>query len=114
VLALLPAHLARMALFKVNRRTREQSHRHRHSTHVFTYKGRPLGRIYNTAWKRARRRAGIPHLRVHDLKHTFGLRLRAANVDSMDRRTYLATRTPTSVACIRHRQSDGCWRLRKK
>jgi integrase len=32
---------------------------------------------------------GIPHLRVHDLKHTFGFRLRAANVDPMDRKDLL-------------------------
>ncbi len=25
----------------------------------------------NTAWKRARARAELPHVRVHDLKHTF-------------------------------------------
>jgi integrase len=45
--------------------------------------------MYNTAWKRARQRAGIPRMRVHDLKHTFGFRLRAAGVDPMDRKDLL-------------------------
>jgi len=132
LLSLLPAHLARMALFKVNTGTREgevvnlrwewevkghqaflipsgyvknrldrlvvcnsvawavvESLRHRHSTHLFTYDGHPIGRMYNTAWKRARKRAGVPRLRVHDLKHTFGFRLRAAGVDPMDRKDLL-------------------------
>ncbi|MGO9994381.1 MAG: hypothetical protein ACLPTF_17960 [Steroidobacteraceae bacterium] len=53
---------------------------------------RPLTKIYNTAWKFARERAadawaqahgepapeGFRKIRVHDLKHTFGRRLRAA------------------------------------
>jgi len=30
------------------------------------------------AWRRAREKAGLPQVRVHDLKHTFGRRLRAA------------------------------------
>ena len=45
--------------------------------------------MYNTAWKRARDKAGLPHLRVHDLKHTFGRRLRAAGVSFEDRQDLL-------------------------
>ena len=33
-----------------------------------------------SGWKRARLRAELPQVRVHDLKHTFGRRLRAAGV----------------------------------
>ena len=33
-----------------------------------------------TAWKKARQRVGLPRVRVHDLKHTFGHRLRAAGI----------------------------------
>jgi integrase-like protein len=40
-------------------------------THVFTYKGKLITRRM-TAWKRARIRAKLPQVRVHDLKHTFG------------------------------------------
>ena len=48
--------------------------------HVFTYEGRPVVRMMTPAWRRARARAGLPQVRVHDLKHTFGRRLRAAGV----------------------------------
>ncbi|HEY2463310.1 MAG TPA: tyrosine-type recombinase/integrase [Steroidobacteraceae bacterium] len=139
----LPAHLARMALFKVNTGTREQevcglkwSHevkvpeldtsvflvpaervkngeerlvvlnrvarsvidslRGKHAEFVFVQEfakqePRPVGAMNNTAWKNARERAanrwaefkgesapqGFRRVRVHDLKHTFGRRLRA-------------------------------------
>jgi hypothetical protein len=34
----------------------------------------------NTAWQRARREAKLPYVRVHDLRHTFATRRRAAGV----------------------------------
>jgi integrase len=43
----------------------------------------------NSAWRRARDKAGLPHVRVHDLKHTFGRRLRAAGVSFEDRQDLL-------------------------
>jgi len=55
-----------------------------HPDYVFTYRGQPVGNINNTAWRRARNRAGL-NVRVHDLKHTFGRRLRAAGVSFEDR-----------------------------
>lgn len=60
-----------------------------HPERVFTYKGRPAGRMLNTAWKRARVRAGLPQVRVHDLRHTYGHRLRAAGVSLEDRKALL-------------------------
>ena len=51
-----------------------------HPEFVFTFQGRPVTRILNSAWIKARKRAGLAHVRVHDLKHTFGRRLRAAEV----------------------------------
>ena len=55
----------------------------RHPQFVFTYKGNPVTRIYNSGWKAARRRAaaryerelgracpaGFRSIRVHDMKH---------------------------------------------
>jgi integrase len=80
-----------------------------HLTHVFvrtnpkTHESRPVTKIYNTAWKAARERAadawaerknesapeGFRKVRVHDLKHTFGRRLRAAGVSFEDRQDLL-------------------------
>jgi len=64
---------------------------------------RPVTKINNTAWKAARERAasawqerhgepapeGFRKIRVHDLKHTFGRRLRAAGVSFEDRQDLL-------------------------
>jgi len=39
-----------------------------------------FSRMFNSAWKRARAEAGLEQVRVHDLKHTCGHRLRAVGV----------------------------------
>ncbi len=135
----LPAHLARMCLFKVNTGCREQEVcrlrweweivvpelgtsvfmvpgavvknredrlivlnrvaksvvdelRGKHPTHVFTYQGHPVTKICNSAWKRARASVGLGQVRVHDLKHTFGRRLRAAGVPLETRKVLLGHR----------------------
>ena len=62
-------------------------------THVFTYKAKPITRMMTGAWKRARIRAELPQVRVHDLKHTFGRRLRAAGVNFEDRQDLLGHRS---------------------
>lgn len=67
--------------------------RGQHDTHVFVYRGAPVEFILNSAWKQARLRVGLPHLRVHDLKHTFGRRLRAAGVSFEDRQDLLGHRS---------------------
>jgi integrase len=60
-----------------------------HTEYVFTYRGNPVTAINNTAWQAARNRAGLRQIRVHDLKHTFGRRLRAAGVSFEDRQDLL-------------------------
>ena len=74
-----------------------------HPEFVFTRRGKPIARIYNSGWKAARRRAskryasefgrscpkGFQSIRVHDLKHTYGHRLRAAGVGFEDRKLLL-------------------------
>lgn len=70
---------------------------------VFAYNGSALHRMNDTAWRSARLRAAEawenefgkkPHpdfarVRIHDLKHTFGRRLRAAGVSFEDRQALL-------------------------
>jgi integrase len=77
--------------------------RGKHRQWVFAYDGRPFHRLYCTAWKNARVRAakryeaelecacpdGFKRVRIHDLKHTFGHRLRAAGVSLEDRQDLL-------------------------
>lgn len=43
----------------------------------------------NTSWKKTRARAGLNAVRVHDLRHTFATRLRAAGVTAEDRNALL-------------------------
>jgi integrase len=135
----LPAHLARMCLFKVNSGCREQEvcqlqwdwevpvpeldtsvflipgqrvknredrlvvlnrvaksvveeMRGKHPTHVFSYRGHPVTSINNTAWQRTRKEVRLTQVRVHDLKHTYGRRLRAAGVPVETRKVLLGHR----------------------
>ena len=67
--------------------------RGKHSSRVFTYQGKPTTRMLNKAWLRARTAAALPQVRVHDLKHTFGRRLRAAGVSFEDRQDLLGHRS---------------------
>jgi integrase len=69
------------------------SQRGRNPAHVFVRRGKPVSRMLNGAWLRARARAVLPQVRVHDLKHTFGRRLRAAGVSFEDRQDLLGHRS---------------------
>lgn len=43
----------------------------------------------NGGWRRARKEVDLPDVRVHDLKHTFGSRLRNAGISEEDRQQLL-------------------------
>jgi integrase len=61
-----------------------------HPIYVFTGKkgDNRVYRMNNKSWVKARKRLKIP-VRIHDLKHTFGRRLRAAQVSLEDRQDLL-------------------------
>lgn len=67
--------------------------RGKHPTHVFAHRGKPLARMLNNGWRRAREAVGLDSVRVHDLKHTFGRRLRAAGVSFEDRQDLFGHRS---------------------
>lgn len=48
---------------------REQQHQHHEF--VFTFRGAPVTRANNHAWRKAIQRAGLTNLRWHDLRHTW-------------------------------------------
>ena len=56
---------------------------------VFTCRGHRVETMNNNAWQKARVRTGLPQVRVHDLKHTFGRRLRATGISFEDRQDLL-------------------------
>ncbi|GAP37331.1 tyrosine-type recombinase/integrase [Piscinibacter sakaiensis] len=76
-----------------------QLQRGKHPDYVFVYRRerevhhdrepkmpyRRIDTMNNTGFQTARREAGLPQVRVHDLRHTYGQRLRAAGVSKEDR-----------------------------
>lgn len=108
---LVPAHLVknkedRLVVLNEVAKSIVATQRSRHTSRVFTYRGCAIEGMYNSAWKRARVQAaesyakdhqepvawGFANLRVHDLKHTFGRRLRAADVTLETRKVLLGHR----------------------
>lgn len=66
--------------------------RGKHAQHVFTFtprgegsEPRPISYLNNSGWRTGCERAGLPRLHIHDLRHTFGYRLRQAGVDKQTR-----------------------------
>ena len=70
-----------------------ESVRGQHPKYVFIYRGQRQLKMNNSGWQHARTRAGLSQVRVHDLKHTFGRRLRAAGVSFEDRQDLLGHRS---------------------
>ena len=65
-----------------------------HKEYVFTYRDRPVGKLRSTAWRRAWKGVGLPTEKgilkgVHNLRHTFGRRLRSAGVSLETRKALL-------------------------
>ena len=71
-----------------------ESRRGKHAERVFTYRGKPIGKLHSSAWKRAWKAASLPTepgilKGVHNLRHTFGRRLRSAGVSLETRKALL-------------------------
>ena len=66
-----------------------ESQRGKHPIWVFPYRGRRVGKMNNNGWQQARREIGLTQVRVHDLRHSFACRLRAAGVSAEDREVLL-------------------------
>jgi integrase len=66
-----------------------QAQRGKHPIWVFPYRGGAIDTMNNTAWQSARRKVGLRSARIHDLRHTYGGRLRAAGVSEEDRAALL-------------------------
>jgi integrase len=66
-----------------------ETQRKKHDVWVFPYRGGRIRNMNNTAWQHSRLRAGLRAVRIHDLRHTFATRLRAAGVSAEDRNALL-------------------------
>lgn len=66
-----------------------EQQRGKNAEFVFTCKGKPISRMMTSTWKAARMETNLANVRVHDLKHTFGRRLRSAGVSFEDRQDLL-------------------------
>lgn len=71
-----------------------ESRRGIHNEFVFTFRGAPVSKLNNSAWKRAWKKADLPTENgilkgVHNLRHTFGRRLRGAGVALETRKALL-------------------------
>ncbi len=71
-----------------------ESRRGIHAEQVFTYRGRPVGKLRSSAWRRAWKAVNLPDepgilKGVHNLRHTFGRRLRSAGIPLETRKALL-------------------------
>ncbi len=85
----------------------------KHATHVFTYavvdkhgkelRREPIGkRTNNTGWRKARERAGLPGLRVHDLRHAWATWHAQAGTPLMALQALGGWSTPAMVQIYAH------------
>jgi integrase len=99
-----------------------ETQRGKHPTHVFAYADHPVTRMNNKGWRTARTRAtakyqesigtvapwGFQNLRVHDLRHTVGRRLRALGISQEDREDILGH---SGGRMVTHYSTAEIWNL---
>lgn len=78
----------------------------KHSTRVFTFRGRPLNSANTKAWQAARRRAGIQDFRWHDLRHTWATWQRQAGTPTHELQRLGGWRTGAMVERYAHLAPD--------
>ena len=74
-----------------------EAQRGKHDTHVFVFRGKPIQRLVNSGWDKARATTGID-ITAHCLRHTFGQRLRAAGVNFRDSQDLLGHKNQSVTA----------------
>jgi integrase len=83
-----------------------QTPRGKDPTWVFPYLGKRVSTMNNTAWQRVRQEVDLRSVRIHDLRHAFACRLRAAGVSAEDREALLGHAQPYDGRPLRQRR---CW-----
>ena len=80
-----------------------------HPEFVFSYEGSPVRKIFGSAWKKARVRAGLEKVRGHDLRHTFGMKCLDAGLSEETRAELLGHRAGKSMTA--HYSQPNLYRL---
>jgi integrase len=88
-----------------------EAQRGKDPTWVFPYLGKRVSTMNNTAWQRVRQEVDLRSVRIHDLRHTFACRLRAAGVSAEDREALLGHASHTMAG---HYASADVGRLIKQ
>ena len=78
----------------------------KHSTRVFTFRGKPLNSANTKAWKAALVRAGIENFRWHDLRHTWATWQRQAGTPTHELQQLGGWRTSAMVERYAHLAPD--------
>lgn len=87
--------------------------RGKHPEYVFTYRGKPTTHMSNNGWRTARKRVGLA-VRVHDLKHSFGRRLRSAGVSFEDRQDLLGHKSSKITTHYSAGELSNLWEAANK
>lgn len=74
----------------------------KHSSHVFTYKGKPISTANTRAWRKALVRAGIEDFHWHDLRHTWATWHRRAGTPTHELQRLGGWRTASMVERYAH------------
>jgi integrase len=82
-----------------------KSQRGKHPIWVFPFRGRRMERMNNNGWQQARHEVRLLLVRVHDLRHSFACRLRAAGV-SAEVFHCISQRVPKKSLCTRIANGD--------
>ncbi len=87
--------------------------RGKHPEYVFVYRGKPVTHMLNNGWRKARELSELP-VRVHDLKHTFGRRLRSAGVSFEDRQDLLGHKSARITTHYSSAELLNLWKAANK
>ena len=87
--------------------------RGKHPEYVFVYHGKPMHHMLNNGWRKARKIANLA-VRVHDLKHTFGRRLRSAGVSFEDRQDLLGHKSSRITTHYSTAELQNLWEAANK
>jgi integrase len=75
--------------------------------YVFTYEGKPVGKVSTRAWRNALKRAGIKNFRFHDLRHTWATWMRRAGVPTHSLQRLGGWKTSAMVERYAHIAPEG-------